>query len=111
MSRAIEIVNWITLGLEPRPLINAGKEACSPVSGGSFRETTIERVGHDNEGGKVAALTAEAISDPGTEARISHPREAGVHHEEGRAVVVGLGVAGVDESHFINVFTKLGKNG
>ena len=26
-------------------------------------------------------------------------------------MVVGLGVAGVDESHFINVFPKLGKNG
>jgi len=110
VGRALEIVDGISLGFEPGPLIDAGKKARAPVGGCSFGKSPVERIRHHDEGGKVAAFAAQSVGDPGTNARESHAGLARVHHEEGRAVVVRFGVAGVDEGHLIDMLTEFGKD-
>ena len=70
----------------------------------------FERVGHDDEGGKVSAFAAEAVGDPRADAGEAHARNAAVHHEEGRRVVVRFGVAGMDEGHLVDVLAEVGED-
>ena len=84
----VEVFDGIAFGPKPGALVNAGKEAGAPIGGGAFGEATVEGIGHDDKGGEVAADAAEAVGGPGSDARKAHARLAGVHHEEGGAVVV-----------------------
>ena len=111
MTGAMEVVDGIAFGLEPSALVNAGEEARAPVGGGAFGEAAVERVGHDDEGGEFAAFASESVGGPGADAGHAHAGLAGVHHEEGRAVVVRLGVTGVDEGHFVDVLAEFGEDG
>ena len=60
----VKVVDGIAFGLEPGALINAGEKACAPVGGGAFGEAAVERVGHHDEGGELAAFASQSVGGP-----------------------------------------------
>ena len=60
--------------------------------------------------GQILALAPQAVSHPRADAGKPHPRHAGVHHEQGRRVVVRLGVARVNERHLVDVLAQVREN-
>ncbi len=92
-----QVVDGVRTRLEPGPLVGAGQKTARPVERVSLGQAASLGVGHDDEAGQVFVLRAESVSDPGADRRKAHARQAGVHHEQGRTVVVRLTVERVQE--------------
>jgi hypothetical protein len=86
-------VPWKTLGRKPAPQLLA-LPLGRPRSSGSLMTT---------KAGRLPALAAETVGRPGTDAGHAHAGGSRVDHEQRRAVVVGLGVARVQERHLVHV--------
>ena len=106
---APEVVDRLTLGTQPGALIHARQEARAPVERITFRQAAIERIAHHDEAREVSAFRAETVSDPRADTRRTHARDACVHHEERRAMIVGLRPARVNERQLIHVPRRVWK--
>src|SRR5262249_12646359 len=69
-----------------------------------------KRVVHYHERRQILILSAQSIREPRSHARIAHAVLPGINLEQGRAVIVRLREAGMDEGHPIDVPGLLRKN-
>jgi hypothetical protein len=102
-----QVVDRLPFGSQMRSLIDSRQEAGAPVGGVAFRQTTFLGIGHHHEGGQVLAFAPQPVRHPRADARIPHSRQAAVHHEQRRRMVVRFGKAGMNERHLVDVFAQV----
>ncbi len=108
---SLEIVDGLSLGSQMGSLENTRQEARAPICRVPLGQAAALGVAHDDEGREAVALAAETVGDPGAYAGVAHTRQAAVHHEEGGAVIVRFGMAGMDEGHLVDMLREMGEEG
>ena len=90
---------FLGLGTEGDALVVRGQESRGPVDGSTGRQSA--GIGQHHEGWQILILGAEAVAQPGAHAGEPVEREAAVHLEGRRSVVVALGEHRVDEAQVV----------
>src|SRR6185312_2613647 len=95
---------------EADALVAAGVESAAPVVVEEELSAGFSAVGggHDDEGGEVAGLAAQAVAEPGAHAGSAGDLGAGEEEGDAGGVVDGLGVEGADEADVVGDGAKVG---
>ena len=105
-----QVVDRRPLSIQSGALVDAGQEARSPVLGVTLGKPSAEGVVHHNEGGQVLVFGAESVGQPRSQAREAHAVHACVDLEQCRGMIVGVGVARIDEGEIIHMFGDVRKD-
>ena len=107
---ADEVVERRPLRLQGCPLVDPREKAGPPVLGMPLRDAAAQGVVHDHKRRQVLRLGPQAIGDPRPHAGESHPGEPGVDLEQGRRVVVRVGVTRMQKRHLVDMAGQVRKD-
>src|SRR4029077_12420780 len=95
------------LGAKKRALVGGRHEAGAPV--GSAADRTAARIGHDDAARQAVVQRAQAVAQPGPQARLADLDAAGIELDAAGRMGRGVGVQRANDAQIIGMSSQVWK--